>query len=224
MGQKTHPTGFRTGINKLHNTIWFAPYSSYSKFLQEDFNIRRFVQEKFECLQSIEGNSLYSVAGISKLEIHRKIKQVELIIHAARPSALANYMDQAKLMNGLEKDLKKLTNNSQKIRIKVLHIKRSANESALVARLIADQLEKRIAFRKVIRAMTKVLKQSEVEGFKLEVSGRLNGAEIARAEWTREGRVPLQTLKADVSYASHRASTKYGILGIKVWIFRKENF
>jgi small subunit ribosomal protein S3 len=224
VGQKTHPTGFRTGINKLHNTIWFAPYSSYSKFLQEDFNIRRFVQEKFECLQSIEGNSLYSVAGISKLEIHRKIKQVELIIHAARPSALANYMDQAKLMNGLEKDLKKLTNNSQKIRIKVLHIKRSANESALVARLIADQLEKRIAFRKVIRAMTKVLKQSEVEGFKLEVSGRLNGAEIARAEWTREGRVPLQTLKADVSYASHRASTKYGILGIKVWIFRKENF
>jgi small subunit ribosomal protein S3 len=224
VGQKTHPTGFRTGINKLHNTIWFATYSSYSKLLQEDFNIRRFVQEKFECLQSIEGNSLYSVAGISKLEIHRKIKQVELIIHAARPSALANYMDQAKLMSGLEKDLKKLTNNSQKIRIKVLHIKRSANESALVARLIADQLEKRIAFRKVIRAMTKVLKQSEVEGFKLEVSGRLNGAEIARAEWTREGRVPLQTLKADVSYASHRASTKYGILGIKVWIFRKENF
>ena len=224
MGQKTHPTGFRTGINKLHNTIWFAPYSSYSKFLQEDFNIRRFVQEKFECLQSVEGNSLYSVAGISKLEIHRKVKQVELIIHAARPSALANYMDQAKLMNGLEKDLKKLTNNSQKIRIKVLHIKRSANESALVARLIADQLEKRIAFRKVIRAMTKVLKQSEVEGFKLEVSGRLNGAEIARAEWTREGRVPLQTLRADVSYASHRASTKYGILGIKVWIFKKENF
>ena len=149
---------------------------------------------------------------------------MELIIHAARPSALANYMDQAKLMNGLEKDLKKLTNNSQKIRIKVLHIKRSANESALVARLIADQLEKRIAFRKVIRAMTKVLKQNEIKGFKLEVSGRLNGAEIARAEWTREGRVPLQTLRADVSYASHRASTKYGILGIKVWIFKKENF
>ena len=222
MGQKTHPTGFRTGINKLHNTIWFASYNSYSKLLQEDFNIRRFVQKKFECLQSIEGNSLYSVAGISKLEIHRKVKQVELIIHAARPSALANYMDQAKLMNGLEKDLKKLTNNSQKIRIKVLHIKRSANESALVARLIADQLEKRIAFRKVIRAMTKVLKQNEIKGFKLEVSGRLNGAEIARAEWTREGRVPLQTIRADVSYASHRASTKYGILGIKVWIFKKE--
>ena len=223
MGQKTHPTGFRTGINKLHNTTWFATYNSYSKLLQEDFNIRRFVQKRFfESLQSIEGNSLYSVAGISKLEIHRKVKQVELIIHAARPSALANYMDQAKLMNGLEKDLKKLTNNSQKIRIKVLHIKRSANESALVARLIADQLEKRIAFRKVIREMTKVLKQNEIEGFKLEVSGRLNGAEIARAEWTREGRVPLQTLRADVSYASHRASTKYGILGIKVWIFKKE--
>jgi small subunit ribosomal protein S3 len=224
VGQKTHPTGFRTGINKPHSTIWFATYSSYSKVLQEDFSIRRFVQKKLEYLRSIEGKPIYSVAGISKLEIHRKVKQLELIIYAARPSALANYIDQAKLMSELEKDLKKLTKNSKRIRIKVLHIKRSANESALVARFISDQLEKRIAFRKVIRGMTKMLKQSGVEGFKLEVSGRLNGAEIARAEWTREGRVPLQTLRASISYASHRASTKYGILGIKVWIFEKENF
>jgi small subunit ribosomal protein S3 len=224
VGQKIHPTGFRTGITKTHSTIWFANHSSYSTFLQEDFNIRKFIQQKFKDLCSIDGQSIYDVAGISKLEIRRKVKQLELIIYAARPSAIVNYTDQAKLMIELEKDLKKLTRNSTRIRIKVLHVTRSANESVLVARLISAQLEKRIAFRKVIRAMTKMLKKSGVEGFKIEVSGRLTGAEIARAEWTREGRVPLQTLRAGINYASHRASTKYGILGIKVWIFRKENF
>ena len=163
MGQKTHPTGFRTGVNKTHNAIWFANYGAYSEVLKEDYKIRKFFEKKFE--------SLYSKAGI---------------------------------------------------RIKVLQVAMSENESSLVARSIADQLEKRVAFRKAIRQTTQMLQKSGVKGFKIQVAGRLNGAEIARAEWAREGRVPLQTLRADISYATHRANTVYGVLGIKVWIFSKE--
>ena len=214
MGQKTHPTGFRTGVNKAHNAIWFANYGAYSEVLKEDYKIRKFFEKKFE--------SLYSKAGIAKLEIKRKVNQIELIIHAARPKAIAADTDQASLIVELKNSLKTLVNGSKQIRVKVLQVARSENESSLVARSISDQLEKRVAFRKAIRQTTQTLQKSGVKGFKIQVAGRLNGAEIARAEWAREGRVPLQTLRADISYATHRANTIYGVLGIKVWIFNKE--
>ena len=166
--------------------------------------------------------SLFSKAGIAKLEIHRKVNQLELIIHAARPKAIASGDDQTNLIVELKDSLKTLVNDSKQIRIKVLQIAKSENESKLVARSIADQLEKRVAFRKAIRQTTQMLQKSGVKGFKIQVAGRLNGAEIARAEWAREGRVPLQTLRADISYATYRANTIYGVLGIKVWIFNKE--
>ena len=214
MGQKTHPTGFRTGINKSHNATWFANYGAYSEVLKEDYKIRKFFEKKFE--------PLYSKAGISKLEIQRKVNQLELIVHAARPKAIASDADQNNLIIKFKDDLKVLVNDSKQIRIKVLQIAKSENESALVARSIGDQLEKRVAFRKAIRQTTQLLQKSGVKGFKIQVAGRLNGAEIARAEWAREGRVPLQTIRADISYATHRANTIYGVLGIKVWIFNKE--
>ena len=216
MGQKIHPTGFRTGINKTHNAIWFSNYSFYSAVLKEDYKIRKFFEKKFE--------SVYSKAGIAKLEIQRKINQLELVIHAARPKAIAAETDQTNLIVELKNNLKTLVNDPKQIRIKVLQVARSENESSLVARSIADQLEKRVAFRKAIRQTTQTLQKSGVKGFKIQVAGRLNGAEIARAEWAREGRVPLQTLRADISYATHRANTIYGVLGIKVWIFNKEIF
>jgi small subunit ribosomal protein S3 len=214
VGQKTHPTGFRTGVNKAHNAIWFANYGAYSEVLKEDYKIRKFFEKKFE--------SLYSKAGIAKLEIKRKVNQIELIIHAARSKAIAADTDQASLIVELKNSLKTLVNGSKQIRVKVLQVARSENESSLVARSISDQLEKRVAFRKAIRQTTQTLQKSGVKGFKIQVAGRLNGAEIARAEWAREGRVPLQTLRADISYATHRANTIYGVLGIKVWIFNKE--
>ena len=120
--------------------------------------------------------------------------------------------------------VKKLVSGSKQIRIKVIQVAKTENESSLIARSLADQLEKRVAFRKAIRQTTQMLQKSGVKGFKIQVAGRLNGAEIARAEWAREGRVPLQTLRADISYATHRANTIYGVLGIKVWIFNKEIF
>jgi len=216
VGQKTHPTGFRTGVNKSHNAIWYVNYGAYSKVLEEDYKIRKLFDKKFELT--------YSKAGIAKLEIQRKVNQLELIIHAARPKAIAADTDKTNLLTELQDSLKKLVGNSKQIRIKVLQVARSENESSLVARSIADQLEKRVAFRKAIRQTTQMLQKSGVKGFKIQVAGRLNGAEIARAEWAREGRVPLQTLRADISYATHRANTIYGVLGIKVWIFNKEIF
>ena len=216
MGQKTHPTGFRTGVNKSHNAIWFANYGAYSEVLKEDYKIRKFFEKEFD--------SLYSKAGIAKLEIQRKVNQIELIIHAARPKVLAADTNQSNLILSLKENLSSLIKNSKQIRIRILQIAKSENESSLVARSIADQLEKRVAFRKAIRQTTQMLQKSGVKGFKIQVAGRLNGAEIARAEWAREGRVPLQTLRADISYATHRANTIYGVLGIKVWIFNKEIF
>ena len=214
MGQKTHPTGFRIGVNKTHSSTWFANYGVYGNVLKEDYKIREFFEKKFE--------SIYSKAGITKLEIQRKINQLELIIHAARPKAIALDTDKNNFITSLKDSIKTLLKESKQVRIKVLQVAKSENESSLVARSIGDQLEKRVAFKKAVRQTTQMLQKSGAKGFKIQVSGRLNGAEIARAEWAREGRVPLQTLRADISYATHRANTIYGVLGIKVWIFNKE--
>jgi small subunit ribosomal protein S3 len=214
VGQKTNPTGFRTGVNKAHNATWFANYGAYSDVLKEDYKIRKFFEKEFE--------TVYSKAGIVKLEIQRKVNQLELIVYAARPKAIAPEDNQNNLLISLKEGVKGLVNDSKQIRVKILQVTRSENESSLVARSIADQLEKRVAFRKAIRQTTQMLQKSGVKGFKIQVAGRLNGAEIARAEWAREGRVPLQTIRADISYATHRANTIYGVLGIKVWIFNKE--
>jgi small subunit ribosomal protein S3 len=215
MGQKTHPTGFRIGINKAQSSTWFANYNAFHEVLKEDYKIRQFFKKEFE--------SISNKAGISKLEIKRKVNQLELLIYAARPKAIASDSSEENTITKLKVSLKKILKQSKQLRIKVLQISKSESESTLVARSLADQLEKRVAFRKAIRQTTQMLQKSGVKGFKIQVSGRLNGAEIARAEWVREGRVPLQTIRADISYVSQKAFTIYGVLGIKVWIFNKEN-
>ena len=216
MGQKTHPTGFRIGINKAPSSTWYANYTTFSEILREDYQIRLFLKTEMA--------NLFSKAGIAKLDIKRKVNQIELLIYAARPAVIATNSDDGGLLSSLQLKIKKFLNNSKRIRIKVLQISNSETESSLVARVLADQLEKRVAFRKAVRQTTQMLQKSGVKGFKIQVSGRLNGAEIARAEWVREGRVPLQTLRADISYAAHQAFTIYGVLGLKVWIFTKEIF
>ena len=214
MGQKTHPTGFRIGINKKHSSAWFANYGAYSKVLEEDYKIRKFFEKEFAVI--------YNKAGISKLEIKRKVNQLELLIHAARPKAIVADSGNEQVILEIKDKIKSIVNGSKQIRVKVVQIANSENESALVARSIADQLEKRVAFRRAVRQTTQNLQKVGVKGYKIQVSGRLNGAEIARAEWVRDGRVPLQTLRADISYATQKAYTIYGVLGIKVWIFNKE--
>lgn len=214
MGQKTHPTGFRIGINKPYHSTWFANYGVYSNVLQEDYKIRQFFEKEWA--------TVYSKAGIVKLEIKRKVNQIELLVHAARPKLISTNSEDFLSISNIILKLKNELNEFKKIRVKVIQIAKSENESLLVARSLADQLEKRVAFRKAMRQTAQRLQKSGVKGFKIQVSGRLNGAEIARAEWVREGRVPLQTIRADISYATYQALTTYGILGIKVWIFDKE--
>ena len=214
MGQKTHPTGFRTGINKSHASTWFANYGAYSQVLKEDFEIRKLFEKEFQ--------AIYNKAGITKLEILRQVNQLELRVYAARPKAITSDNEKQSLVSELKEKLTTLVSDSKQIRIKVIQITNSENESLLVARSIATQLERRVAFRKAVRQTTQMLQKSGSKGFKIQVAGRLNGAEIARAEWAREGRVPLQTIRADISYSTYRANTIYGVLGIKVWIFNKE--
>ena len=214
MGQKTHPTGFRTGINKSHASTWFANYGAYSQVLKEDFEIRKLFEKEFE--------AIYNKAGITKLEILRQVNPLELRVYAARPKAITSDNEKQSLVSELKEKLTTLVSDSKQIRIKVIQITNSENESLLVARSIATQLERRVAFRKAVRQTTQMLQKSGSKGFKIQVAGRLNGAEIARAEWAREGRVPLQTIRADISYSTYRANTIYGVLGIKVWIFNKE--
>jgi len=214
VGQKTHPTGFRIGVNKVHDSTWFTNYSTYNQVLKEDYLIRQFFEKDWR--------SLYNKAGIAKLEIRRKINQLELLIHAARPKAISVNNEDDSTFIELRNKVQKILSKPKQIRIKVIQIAKTENESLLVARSLADQLEKRVAFRKAIRQTAQRLQKSGIKGFKLQVSGRLNGAEMARVEWVREGRVPLQTLRADISYATYRAYTTYGVLGIKIWIFNKE--
>lgn len=220
MGQKTHPTSFRTGVNKSHEVIWFANRGAYSEVLKEDYKIRKFIEEKLGSLSGV--TSLSSEAGVAKVEIQRKVNQLELLIHAARPNVIARDTKQSAYVAEIKENLIGLTNGAKQIRIKVLQVPRSVSESSLVSRAIAHQLEKRVAFRKVVRQTAQKLKENGVKGFKIQIAGRLNGAEIARADWVREGRVPLQTLRANISYSTYRANTIYGVLGIKVWIFDKE--
>lgn len=214
MGQKVHPTGFRIGVNKSHDATWYSNYSNYGQTLKEDYLIRDCIKKKW--------GSLYAKSGITKIQINRKVNKIELLVYATRPKTLATSSDNQSNFSDLKFEILKLLPKPTLIRLKVIQLTKSENESLLTARLLADQLEKRVAFRKAIRQTSQRLQKSGVKGFKVQVSGRLNGAEMARTEWVREGRVPLQTLRADISYSSYPAHTIYGVLGIKVWIFNKE--
>jgi len=215
VGQKTHPNGFRIGITKNHNSTWFEDYGNYKNILHEDYQIRQLFEQEWQ--------PFYTKAGIVKLEIKRKINQLELLIHAARPKAISSNSgeDESKFVN-FRNQVQKILSSQKQIRLKVNQVDKVENESLLIARALSDQLEKRVAFRRAVRQTSQRLQKSGVNGFKIQVSGRLNGAEMARIEWIREGRVPLQTLRADISYTSYSAHTIYGVLGIKVWIFNKE--
>lgn len=209
MGQKIHPIGFRLGIVQEHRSRWFAEGMRYPELLQEDDTIRRYVS-----------NTL-SNAGISDVRIERKADQIDLEVHTARPGVVVGRGGSGieSLRTGLQKALK---DPNRQIRINVIEVARVDADASLVADYIVQQLERRVSFRRVVRQAIQRAQRAGVEGIKIQVSGRLNGAEIARTEWTREGRVPLHTLRADVDYAYKTAQTTYGVLGIKVWIFKGE--
>jgi small subunit ribosomal protein S3 len=206
MGQKIHPIGMRLGINRTWSSRWYAEAKNYPAIVLEDENIRNFVKKKLHA------------AGISKVDIERKADQVDVNIWTAKPGVIVGRGGQG--IDQLRKDLSGKTN--KKVQINVQEVLRIEADSQLVAESIAAQLEKRIAFRRAMKqAMMRAMK-SGAKGIKVMVAGRLGGAEIARTEWMREGRIPLHTLRADIDYGVATAKTVYGIIGIKVWIFKGE--
>lgn len=203
MGQKVHPVGYRIGYIRTWNSRWFAK-KGYSHLLHEDIKIRKTVKEK-----------LYH-AGISRVEIERSAKVIDIDIHAARPGIIIGRKGAE--VDKLKKDLEALTNKQVNINIK--EIKKPELDPQLVAENVALQLEKRVSFRRAMKkSVTSALRFGAL-GVKITCAGRLGGAEIARTEWYREGRVPLHTLRADIDYGFSEAKTTYGQIGVKVWIYK----
>ena len=210
MGQKTHPLGFRLGITQEHKSTWYANLNQYANVLEEDNKIRTYI------------NTIAKINNISNVQICRNSlnDQIQLNIKTGKPGILVG-----DLGNGLQKfltDIKKLLPSNRQVTIKVFEIKNVDLDAKLLGELIAEQLEKRVAFKRAMRDALQRAQKQNVNGIKIQVSGRLNGAEMARSEWIREGRVPLQTLRADIDYATTEANTIYGVLGIKIWLFKSE--
>tara|TARA_B100001564_G_scaffold110169_1_gene91272 strand:- start:317 stop:1006 length:690 start_codon:yes stop_codon:yes gene_type:complete len=207
MGQKTNPIGFRLGIIKSWESRWFSE-KDYSKLLQEDITIRKFLMKRL------------SSAGLSKVVIERPAKLAKITIHTSRPGVIIG-----KKGSDIEKLKKEIGNISEgDVSINIVEIKKPELDSQLVADNIAQQLERRIAFRRAMKRAVQSAMRLGALGIRVNCSGRLGGAEIARTEWYREGRVPLHTLRADIDYGVSRANTTYGICGVKVWIFKGEKF
>jgi len=205
MGQKTHPVGFRLGYVKTWESKWFAS-KNYAKFLHEDLSIRKFLKER-----------LYA-AGIARIEIERaanKDKRVKVNIHTARPGLVIGRKGQ---------EVEALRMTEKEVILNVIEVKRPEIEAQLVAENIALQIERRVSYRRAMKRNVSLAMKFGAKGIKTMCSGRLAGAEMARSEWYREGRVPLQTLRADVDYGFALAKTKYGVIGVKVWIFKGEVF
>ena len=205
MGQKVNPIGLRLGIVKTWNSCWYAD-KEYKQFLHEDLRLKKFLKKK-----------MYH-AGISKIEIERAAKRIRVNIFAARPGIIIG--KKGSEIEALKKDLSRLVEGE--IFININEVKRPETDAQLIAENVALQLERRVAFRRAIKRSVGMAMKLGVQGIKISVAGRLGGAEIARSEWTRDGRVPLHTLRADIDYGVAEANTTYGIIGIKVWVFKGE--
>nr|O98455.1 RecName: Full=Small ribosomal subunit protein uS3c; AltName: Full=30S ribosomal protein S3, chloroplastic [Spirogyra maxima]AAC95311.1 ribosomal protein S3 [Spirogyra maxima] len=217
MGQKIHPLGFRLGVTQEHLSNWFARPSRYSDLLEEDEKIRNCIKEYVRT--HIRNSSNYG--GISRVKIQRKTDLVQVDIHTGFPALLIEGRGKGLLV--LKQSVLNSISTERKLKITLSEIDKYYAEANILAEYIALQLESRVAFRRTMKkAIQLAMEQGKVKGIKIQIAGRLNGAEIARIEWAREGRVPLQTLRACIDYCHYPAQTTYGVLGIKVWIFKGE--
>ena len=206
MGQKVHPTGFRLGVVKKHNANWYAKGKTYKENLIEDLKVRDFLRNKLR------------FSSVSKVEIDRSAQNFTVSIHTSRPGIIIGKKGEE--IENIKKSIEKIVNRPAQVQIK--EVRKPDLDATILAEGIAQQLERRVQFRRAMkRAVQSALRQG-AKGVRTEVSGRLGGAEIARTEWYREGRVPLHTLRADVDYGTAEAATTYGIIGVKVWVYRGE--
>lgn len=206
MGQKVHPTGIRLGIVKKHTSTWYAGREQYADKLFTDLKVREYIR------------SALSNASVSRVEIERPANTARVTIHTARPGIVIGKKGE---------DVEKLRTEVSKrmgvpVHINIEEIRKPDLDAELVAQGVAQQLERRVMFRRAMKRVVQNAMRQGAEGVRIQVSGRLGGAEIARTEWYREGRVPLHTLRADIDYATAEAATTYGIIGVKVWIFKGE--
>lgn len=206
MGRKVHPIGFRLKINKTWDGRWYAEGDDYVNQLHQDFKIREFIRESADR------------AGISRIEIERFPGNIRIFVHSSRPGVLIGRKGEN--IKQLRSKLESLA--GKKVDIQIKEIKEPDLDAFLVARSIQDQIERRISYRRAMRRALQNIMRAGAEGAKIEVSGRLGGADMARRVWLREGRVPLHTLRADIDYATHKAVTTYSAIGIKVWIYKGE--
>src|SRR3989344_2395230 len=206
MGQKVNPFGIRLGITTEHVSRWFANKNQYSKYLKADHLIREYLKEK------LKG------AGVSKITIDRPARNASITIHSARPGVIIG--KKGGEIDALRAEVAKLI--GLPVNIKIEEIRKPELDAKLVAESIAQQLERRVMFRRVMKRAVQNTMRNGAQGIKIMVAGRLGGAEIARCEWYREGRVPLHTFRADIDYGLAEAFTTYGVIGVKVWIFKGE--
>jgi small subunit ribosomal protein S3 len=204
MGQKTHPTGFRIGIIQPWASTWFAKIKDYKEFVAEDARIRKYIKKK-----------LYT-SGVSKILVARKAQSTTITVVTAKPGIVVGRGGQG--IDDLKKDVSKYL--GRPVIINIVEVARIDADAQLVSEAIAQQLEKRVAFRRAMKQAMQRTMRAGAQGIKVMVSGRLGGAEIARSEWAKEGRIPLQTLRADVDYGFAEADTIMGKIGVKVWIFK----
>jgi small subunit ribosomal protein S3 len=206
MGQKVHPNGIRLGIVKKHTSVWYADGTDYADKLIVDLKVRKFLQDKLVS------------ASVSRVDIERPANTARITIHTARPGIVIGKKgeDVDKLRLELTKQM------GVPVHINIEEIRKPDLDGTLVAQGVAQQLERRVMFRRAMKRAVQNAMRQGAEGIKIQVGGRLGGAEIARSEWYREGRVPLHTLRADIDYATAEAHTTYGIIGVKVWIFKGE--
>jgi small subunit ribosomal protein S3 len=205
LGQKVHPHGFRLGITRTWDSRWFSQ-REYGVFLIEDLKLRDFVKKKL------------SQASIAKMEIERAAGKIRMIIHTARPGVVIG--PKGAEIEKLRREILRLT--TKDVIVDVKEIRKPEVDAQLVAENVAQQLERRIAFRRAMKKSVSSALKSGAKGIRIATAGRLGGAEMARREWYREGRVPLHTLRADIDYGFAQAKTTYGVIGVKVWIFKGE--
>ena len=206
MGQKVHPIGIRLGIVKQHTSVWYADGRNYADYLNTDLKVRAYIQDKLKS------------ASVSRVDIQRPAQTARITIHTARPGIVIG-----KKGEDVEKLRQELTSQmGVPVHINIEEIRKPELDGALVAQSVAQQLERRVMFRRAMKRAVQNAMRIGAKGIKIQVSGRLGGAEIARTEWYREGRVPLHTLRADIDYATAEAHTTYGVIGVKVWIFKGE--
>ena len=206
MGQKVHPTGIRLGIVKKHVSTWYSGSKDYADKLYQDLSVREFIEKSL------------GHASVSRVDIERPSDSARITIHTARPGIVIGKKgeDVEKLRNAVSKKM------GCPVHINIEEIRKPDLDANLVAQNVAQQLERRVMFRRAMKRAVQNAMRAGAQGVKIQVGGRLGGAEIARSEWYREGRVPLHTLRADIDYATAEGNTTYGVIGVKVWIFKGE--